>query len=156
MVDQETLANSFTDFVRETEPRLRYALCAGFGGDLGREATAQALAYGWEHWHRVRVMENPAGYLWGVGRSHARRQRRARPTFPMPPVGAMPWIEPSLPAAMARLSERERVTVMLVHGLEWTLGEVAELLGVSKSTVQTQAERGMAKLRKRIGVDDDQ
>lgn len=45
---------------------------------------------------------------------------------------------------------------MLVHGLEWTLGEVAELLGVTKSTVQTQAERGMAKLRKRIGVDDDQ
>ncbi len=156
MVNQETLADSFTEFVREVEPRLRHALCAGFGGDIGREATSQALAYGWEHWSRVRRMDNPAGYLWGVGRNHARRERRARPTLPQPPADATPWIEPSLPAAMAHLSERQRVAVMLVHGLEWTLGEVAELLGVSKSTVQTQAERGMAKLRRRIGVGDDQ
>ena len=155
MVDQDTLADSFTAFVLETEPRLRHALCAGFGGDIGREATAQALAYGWEHWSRVSVMANPAGYLWGVGRSHARRQRRVRPAFPALPVDVMPWIEPSLPAALARLSERQRVTVMLVHGLEWTFSEVAVLLGVSKSTVQTQAERGMAKLRRQIGVGDE-
>ena len=155
MVDQETSTDSFTDFVLVAEPRLRQALCAAFGGEVGRESASEALAYGWEHWDRISAMPNPAGYLWGVGRNHARRIRRPRLTFPVPPSDNVPWFEPGLLAAFAALSERERVTVMLVHGLEWTYGETAELLGVSKSTVQTQAKRGMAKLRKRLGVDDE-
>ena len=155
MVDQDTSTDSFTDFVREAEPRLRQALCAAFGGDVGRESASEALAYGWEHWDRISAMPNPAGYLWGVGRNHARRLRRPRLTFPVPPSDNVPWFEPGLLAALAALSERERVTVMLVHVLEWTFSETAELLGVSKSTVQTQAKRGMAKLRKRLGVDDE-
>ena len=55
-------------------------------------------------------------------------------------------------AQLAGLSDRERITVMLVNGFEWSLAEVAELLGVSKSTVQTHTERGMAKLRAGMGV----
>ena len=65
MVDQETSTDSFTDFVRVAEPRLRQALCAAFGGEVGRESASEALAYGWEHWDRVSAMSNPAGYLWG-------------------------------------------------------------------------------------------
>ena len=151
MVDHDTLSVSFTEFVREVEPRLRHALCAGFGGDLGRDATAHALAYGWEHWDRIRDMGNPAGYLWVVGRNYARGATAPRFSFPETPAARLPWVEPMLPGALARLSEGERVAVMLIHGLEWTYGEVAGLLGVSKSTVQTQAERGMAKLRSQIG-----
>ena len=156
MVDHDTLSVSFTEFVREVEPRLRHALCAAFGADVGREATAHALAYGWEHWDRIDDMDNPAGYLWVVGRNHARRERATRPVFPERPVEGLPWVEPGLPRALTSLSEGERVAVMLIHGLEWTYGEVAGLLGVSKSTVQTQTERGMAKLRSHIGVQDDQ
>ena len=152
MADSGTTVDSFTEFVREVEPRLRQALCASFGADFGRDATAQALAYGWENWDRISGIDNPAGYLWGVGRNHAKRQQRQRPVFPDVPTDAMPWIEPGLPVAMARLSEKQRVVVMLIHGLEWTYSEVAELLGVSKSTVQTQAERGMAKLRSDVGA----
>ena len=59
----ETLHNSFTEFVTEAEPRLKRALCVGFGIERGVEATADALAYGWEHWERIRLMSNPAGYL---------------------------------------------------------------------------------------------
>lgn len=43
------------------EPRLRRALCAAYGMELGREATAEALAYAREHWRRLRVTDNPAG-----------------------------------------------------------------------------------------------
>ena len=135
MVDQETSTDSFTDFVRVVEPRLRQALCAAFGGEVGRESASEALACGWEHWDRVSAMSNPAGYLWGVGRNHARRSRRPRLTFPVPPSENALWFEPGLLVAFAALSERERVTVMLVNGLEWTYSETAELLGVSKSTV---------------------
>lgn len=154
MVDQDTSTDSFIEFVREAEPRLRHALCAAFGADLGRESAAHALAYGWEHWDRIRGLDNPAGYLWGVGRNHARRQRKRRLIYPEPPADSMPWVEPGLTEALASLSERQRLTVLLVHGLGWSLSEVGTLLEVSKSTVQTQLERGMARLRKQIGVDD--
>ena len=42
--------------------------------------------------------------------------------------------------------------ITLVYGYEWTLSEVAELLGTTKTTVQNHAERGLARLRKSLGV----
>ena len=155
MVEPITATGSFTEFFGLTEPRLRTALCAAFGADLGREATQQALAYGWEHWERIQEMDNPAGYLWTVGRNYGRRQRRERPAFPTVASNRTPEVEPALPAGLASLTEKQRIAVMLVYGLEWTFAEVAELMGVSKSTVQTQARRGIAKLRRHIGVNDE-
>ena len=43
--------------------------------------------------------------------------------------------------------------VLLLHGFEWTMSEVAETLDLSKSTIQSYAERALAKLRVTIGVD---
>jgi RNA polymerase sigma-70 factor (ECF subfamily) len=149
---QETIEASFTEFVVVAEPKLRRALCAAFGRELGLDAAAEALAYGWEHWDRVEVMANPAGYLWGVGRNWARRRGRRRLAYPIMPVDREPWVEPELPAALSRLSEKQRVVVILIHCFEWTQAEVAELLGVSKSTVQNHLERGLAKLRHKLGV----
>lgn len=101
-------------------------------------------------------MENPAGYLWAVGRNHALRQRRRR-TLQLPevPVHAMPWVEPDLPVALGRLSDRERAAVVLVHGVGWSYAEVADLFGIGKSTVQKHVDRGMGKLRRRLGVTTD-
>ena len=45
--------------------------------------------------------------------------------------------------------------MVLVHGYEWTLREVAELTGVTISTVQTHVERALAKLRAALEVVDD-
>ena len=78
----ETLTASFIDFVRDVEPRLRVALSATLGTEKGRECTADALAYAWENWDRLATMGNPAGYLYRVGRSRARRYRGHRPEFP--------------------------------------------------------------------------
>jgi RNA polymerase sigma factor (sigma-70 family) len=50
------------------------------------------------------------------------------------------------------LPEQQRVVVMLLHCFEWTMAEVADVLQVSKSTVQTHAERGLSRLRERMGV----
>ena len=52
------------------------------------------------------------------------------------------------------LSERQRQAILLCHGYDWTLAEVAELWGTQRSTVQRQIDRGMARLRKRLGVSD--
>jgi DNA-directed RNA polymerase specialized sigma24 family protein len=41
---------AFSQFVTEVEPRLRRALVALRGAEAGRDATAEALAWAWEHW----------------------------------------------------------------------------------------------------------
>lgn len=156
MLSEHHDVDEFTAFVRDTEPRLKVALCANFGKDLGMDATADALAFAWEHWDRIAASPNPAGYLYGVGRNLARRRMRSRhPVLPPVEESHLPWIEPGLPAALAALPERQRVAVILVHCLQWTLAEVAELMEVSKPTVQKHIDRGMAKLRRRIGVRDE-
>jgi hypothetical protein len=38
-------AQVLTEFVREIEPRLKQSLVAALGGEAGREATAEALAW---------------------------------------------------------------------------------------------------------------
>jgi len=127
-------------------------LSATLGLETGREAAAEALAYGWEHWERIREMENSIGYLY-VGRDRGRKMRRNRQVvFPDVIEDRIPWVEPGLPRALAALPERERVVVLLVHAYGWAMSEVAELLEVTKSTVQTHSERGVKKLRRKLGV----
>ena len=152
MVVDDHLTDSFTEFVKEVEPRLKHALVAAAGVDHGLEATAEALAYGWEHWDELQNMTNPAGYLYRVGRTKAKRLRRTPPSLPTVDESVAPRLEPGLPAALGRLSERQRIAVVLIHCLEWTYPEVADLLGVSVSTVQQHAERGLRRLRVRLGV----
>lgn len=142
---------SFTVFAREVEPRLRYALTAALGQELGHDAVAEAMAYGWEHWARIRGLENPAGYLYRVGRRGVRFRRGAIVFLPVESA-RMPEVEPHLPDAMARLSERQRVVVFLVHGMGWTRREVGELLGISVNSVGAHLSRGLTKLRSALGV----
>jgi RNA polymerase sigma-70 factor (ECF subfamily) len=151
MVTLESKQESFTVFAKQVEPRLRHALTAVFGQEKARDATAEALAYGWEHWDRIRVMNNPAGYLYRIGR-HALKVRRIRPEFLPVPNPTFPDIEPGLPKAIARLSEKQRTAVVLCYGLGWTRQEVADLLGVSINSVGAHLSRGLTKLRSHLGV----
>jgi RNA polymerase sigma factor (sigma-70 family) len=145
--------DSFEKFFRRVEPRLHDALSATLGNDTGREATVEVLAYAWEHWQRVSEMENPAGYLYVRGRDRGRRGLRRPPVAFMPADDTRtPWAEPGLSDAVVSLPVQQRVVVTLLHCFEWTMSEVAELLGVSKATVQTHADRGMTQLRDRMGV----
>lgn len=147
---------AFTEFVREVEPRLSFAYAAAYGPELGREATAEALAYGWEPWERVGEMDNPAGYLYRVGQTRVRRHRRRHVVAPpLPPERRDVWVEPALPQALARLSEQQRVAVVLTHGFEWTQQEVAELLGIARTSVQKHLERGLEKLQAALEVGSD-
>ena len=147
--------NGFTVFVKEIEPRLSYALAAAYGVEVGRESAADALAYAWEHWSEVQEMGNPAGYLYRVGQSSARRYRKRSPLFPAPVAGELPHVEPGLPAALGSLSEAQRTAVVLVHVLEWSEREAADLLDVDRSTVRRHRDRGLAKLRAILEVDGD-
>lgn len=145
-------SDEFAAFVHGAGPRLRHALISAYGPEAGGEVTAEALAYTWEHWDRIRTMDNPAGYLYRVGQSKSRRYFRRPAVLPLPPDAAQPWVEPGLPGALRKLSERQRVAVLLRHGYGFTLAEVGELLGINASTVQRHLDRGLAKVRKEMGV----
>lgn len=154
---RDSAERDFTAFVEQHERPLREALTAAFGVDVGREATADALAHAWQRWDRVSTMENPVGYLFVVGRNRARRSFKRRPVaglrYPTPVGESAPSFEPALAGALAGLSERERAVVLLLHGFEWSMSEVAATLDVSKSTVQSYAERALVKLRSEMGVE---
>lgn len=153
IVRSETDVDAFREFVTEAEPRLRQALSATLGSEPGHDATADALAHGWKHWERVQDMENPIGYLYVVGRDKGKRAaRKRRPVFYEVNPASTPWVEPGLPAAIGSLPDRQREVVVLLHCFQWTMSEVADLLDVSKSTVQQHAERGMSALRVALGV----
>ncbi len=48
MLRDATSVDPFTEFMREAEPRIRRALTAAFGSEIAREATAEAVSYGWQ------------------------------------------------------------------------------------------------------------
>jgi DNA-directed RNA polymerase specialized sigma24 family protein len=103
----------------------------------------------------VASLENPAGYVYKVGRRSATRTSVAAPTiFPSAPI-ELPWVEPGLPKALGSLTERQRVVVTLVHGFGFSQREVADLLSVSAGSVQRHVERGLKKLRAALGVQID-
>lgn len=130
MAQDEAVA-SFERFVLRHELGLKRALVAAVGLEAGLDAAAEALAYGWEHWDRLEEMENPAGYLYRVGRSHARPRGARVVQLPKADDPGLPWVEPALPDALARLPEMQRSTVLLVHTFGYSLSETAALLGVA-------------------------
>ena len=148
---QDPNRNEFEAFVEQIELKLRVALIAVFGQQVGRDAAAEALAYGWEHWDDVSTMENPVGYLYRVGRTSQRRRRE--PMWAEVPVDSTPNVEPGLPSAIGKLSEKQRLAVVLVHAYDWNRQEVANLAGMSISSVDTHLSRGLSKLRASLGVE---
>ena len=138
----------FERFVRAHEGRLRVALVAAYGAADGRAAAVDALSWAWENWSRLRDMDNPVGYLYRVGQTAARRSRsRPLPGRMAACDGDDAGLEPELIAALSDLSDQQRVAVLLVHGFGWTIRETAATLEIAPSTVQTHAERGLARLR---------
>ena len=153
MVDDAVERAVFESWFHDSEPELRAALVATFGPDLGREAAAEALSYVWEHRTRVLGLANPVGYAFRVGQRWAtRQQRRRRRRFGLPvDDNHPPGFEPVLHSALAALSLRQRQVVVLCVGYGLTHAEVAEVLGISRSTVQNHAERGLRQLRRKVG-----
>jgi RNA polymerase sigma factor (sigma-70 family) len=142
----------FEDLIEEVEAPLRRALVATFGLERGREATIDALAWAWEHRTRLSRVDNTVAYLYRVGQSSVRRRKAGIPFVRQ--VTAETWFEPALPAALAALSEKQRIAVVLVHGYQWTMREVADLLGIRTTTVQNHLERGLRHLRAAMEVSD--
>lgn len=149
----------FNALMSAVEYRVRRALVARYGIDVGDDASAEAFAWAWEHLDDVEAMTNPAGYLFRVGQSTAKRlmgwRRQRRPVYE-PPAGSelRTRIDGELLASLQRLSADQRAAVLLVHGYGFSYREVADTLGVSESAVTNHVHRGLKRLRRLLEDDD--
>jgi DNA-directed RNA polymerase specialized sigma24 family protein len=151
MVNEVSAATS--DVLVGLEPRLRRALVARYGIDLGSEVAADAIAWGVEHPDRLAEMQNPIGYLYRVGQSAARRHLRAGRLplrFPAETYGGDAELPGDVFEELKRLQPDQRVAVLLVHGYGFTYREVAEMLSIRETAVTNHVHRGMKRLRRRL------
>lgn len=143
------VASDFDDFAEAAQPRLRRAFVSSRGVDGAGDAAAEALAFAWEHWGRVKALENPLGYLYRVGLSRTRQRRR--PVVLQPPDEvAAPDVEPGLVPALLALPSTQRTAVWLVHACGWPYRDVAEAMGVSVTAVGTHVSRALTRLRTQL------
>lgn len=141
----------FEVFAAAVRPRLLRAFAGCRGFDEAADATAEALAYGWEHWSELQTMANPAGYLFRVGQSKTRQRRRAV-QLPPPVELGIPEVEPRLVPALLELPETQRTAVWLVNACQWSYAEVAEAMDTSVSMVGNHVRRGLDRLRTALEV----
>ena len=139
-------------FAEQAALRLRPVLLAHYGVETANDLCADAIAYAWEHWDRVRGLDNPVGYLYRVATSRARLYERWRRSIPLPPESAVASVEPdnALPAMLAELPMGQRTAVILVHVYGWPYQDVADVTGRSRSDVRNDVHRGLAALRARV------
>ena len=151
-MEPDLTERAFDEFVRADGQRLRKVMSSQYGVDIGCESTDAALAWAWENWARLRGMTNPAGYLYRVAQTRARRAvSRGRPvTFPTEPSHSdseASLFEGDLADALRDLPDRQRLAVSLVHVYGWTPSEVGEITGMPAVTVRSHLRRGLRHLR---------
>ena len=149
-------AEGFDAFFAEAETPLRRALVATYGPTIGRGAAVDALSWAWEHWDRLRHLDNPIGYLYRVGQTAATRSMRPLRVVPSEenghPVDAGERTD--LEHGLAGLSDQQRAVVVMVHGYGISQRETADILGISVSTAREHLARGMDRLRQHTEVHD--
>ncbi|MFF3563364.1 SigE family RNA polymerase sigma factor [Streptomyces sp. NPDC002574] len=120
-----------------------------------------ALAKAYRSWRRIQRRDNPDAYVRRIlitcNKDRFRKKRVPERLVDMPPDGA--GADPTarvaqrqvLLAALGELPSRQRAVVVLRYWDDLSETEVAESLGCSVGTVKSQAAKGLAKLRVRLG-----
>ncbi|HUF96608.1 MAG TPA: sigma-70 family RNA polymerase sigma factor [Ilumatobacter sp.] len=154
--DRPDAADRFNVLMKAVEFRVRRALVARYGIEIGDDAAAEAFAWAWENLDEVEGMSNPAGYLFRVGQSAAKRLmgwRRQHRKLYEPPADSdlRARMDNDLLSSLRRLSTDQRAAVLLVHGYGFSYAEVADTLGVSEAAVTNHVHRGLKRLRRLLG-----
>jgi RNA polymerase sigma-70 factor (ECF subfamily) len=134
---------SFDNWYARDHPRLVATLLLSTGDiELAADSVDEAFTRALEKWDRVSVMESPTGWAFRVAINHARRTARRRAfehrlfikrvkDAPIPaPAGEIWQVVSSLPP-------RQREVVVLRHIGDLREVEIAQVLGISRSTVSS-------------------
>ncbi|MCK0112947.1 SigE family RNA polymerase sigma factor [Ornithinimicrobium sp. F0845] len=154
----------FLDFVRaRQDPLLRAAVLMCGNHHLAQDLLQDALAKVASRWDQVRH-GSPEAYirriLYRDAISHWRKWRREQPYDVHSPDGdfvtrhagpdrADEWVEGAeVRAALGELAPRQRAVLVLRYYEDLPEEQIAEILGISRGTVKSQASSALANLRR--------
>jgi RNA polymerase sigma-70 factor (ECF subfamily) len=134
----------FEEWYRSEHSRLVTAMLLLSGNvDEAREATDEAFTRALSDWSRVGAMASPGGWTYRVAlnvlRRRARRaaierrllNRKATATSALPPSALGVW------EMVRQLPTRQREVLVLRYAADLTEAAVAQVLGISRSTVSS-------------------
>lgn len=152
-------AGDFDAFFRAEHRRL-VALGAALCNDreVGRDLAQESLVRAYHHWTEVARMERPGAWtrrvLVNLVRDHARHQAVQRRR--LPDLAGRRHEEPSALdapydqefwAAVAALPERQRTAIALFYVGDQSIGQVADVMGVTEGSVKTTLHQARNRLR---------
>lgn len=145
----------FAAFYRDAYQRVARALAYTLGDtDLAAEATDEAMARAYLHWHAVHAYDNPAGWVYRVGlnwaRSLHRRLSRRLPFRPVTEVSQPPVPDPAVAKALRQLDEKYRSVVVCRLLLDWSVEETADALQLRPGTVKSRLHRSLQILQTKL------
>lgn len=156
--DDDPPSVDFDDFYDAHRDQIGRALAFVLGDhELGREAVDEAMLEACRKWDEVRRMENPAGWVfvvgkrWGLSWRRSRRRERRREESVMS-GGAEYSDGPTreyvdLMAALRQLNEKHRTVVVCRFHLGLSVEETSGVLGIEIGTVKSRLSRALDQLR---------
>lgn len=138
-----SLEASFADWYRTNHPGLAEAVVRAVRPEaLACDALDEACTRAFASWEQVQAMKSPTGWVYRVAVNEARRQLR-RADREQAVLAAFVWPTTSPPPGdeawmvVGQLPIRQRTTVVLRHVAGMTEAEVAQAMGVTRSTVSS-------------------
>lgn len=130
--------------------------------DEAEDVTQEAFARACARWQRVGRMERPVAWVYVVALNEERRRwRRLRRDRSLPDDAVdVPDHGPAvltagwLADALAALTARQRAAVLLRHGADLPIADIARALGCAEGTVKATLHQALRRLRIELEADD--
>jgi RNA polymerase sigma-70 factor (ECF subfamily) len=140
---------------REHGDRLWWAVLA-FSGDreIASDATSEAFA---QALRRGGALRDPLAWIWRAAFRIAAGELKRRGTAALllfEPSYELPEPTAHVTQALKQLPAQQRAAVVLRYFADRPIREIAEMLGMSASTVAVHLHRGRNRLRDLLGDDD--
>lgn len=155
--------DSFEQWYRTVYPGVVTTLSVVLGStEDAADATAEAFLRAYQRWDRVAGMDRPDGWVYrvalNVGRRHGRRLRadaaRARAVaLPIRTAEATEALE-EFHGLLEGLSDRMKEVLALRHVADLTEPMIAEVLGVSRSTVSSTLRDAHRRIERSLDAEE--
>lgn len=158
---------SFESFYRRERSGMVGLAFVLSGSRLAAEDLAQeAFIAAYRRWDEVGCLDQPAGWVRKVVannsfsllrrvKAEARALTRSAVGGRWAPIPELPPASVELWSEVRNLPRRQTQTVALYYIAGLTMPEVADVLGISKETVNTHLRRARSTLAQRLGVEEE-
>jgi RNA polymerase sigma factor (sigma-70 family) len=154
-----TRSSSFEVFYDEHFDAVRRSLSAAFRDSLlAEEAAQESFTRAYMHWRRVSQMDRPDGWVYVVAVRFATRRRPATDTHNTrtseDDIADVVVTHEMLRTAIERLSERQRLAIVLRYLADLPVDDVAAAMGCAPGTVKSTLHAALARLQ--VDLDENE